>query len=93
MSNQPNNNEIILLKFENEKLKNEIASLKSSRKGNINNLLTNNISPSLYGNNNQDSQKLNINLMNENKTLKTKITQLEENIKLLTSKNEEQKIQ
>lgn len=91
MSNQPNNNEIILLKFENEKLKNEIASLKSSRKGNINNLLTNNISPSLYGNNNQDSQKLNINLMNENKTLKTKITQLEENIKLLTSKNEEQK--
>ena len=91
MSNQPNNNEIILLKFENEKLKNEIASLKSSRKGNINNLLTNNISPSLYGNNNQDSQKLNINLINENKTLKTKITQLEENIKLLTSKNEEQK--
>jgi DNA repair exonuclease SbcCD ATPase subunit len=91
MSNQPNNNEIILLKFENEKLKNEIASLKSSRKGNTNNLLTNNISPSLYGNNNQDSQKLNINLMNENKTLKTKITQLEENIKLLTSKNEEQK--
>ena len=91
MSNQPNNNEIILLKFENEKLKNEIASLKSSRKGNTNNLLTNNISPSLYGNNNQDSQKLNINLVNENKTLKTKITQLEENIKLLTSKNEEQK--
>ena len=91
MSNQPNNNEIILLKFENEKLKNEIASLKSSRKGNTNNLLTNNISPSLYGNNNQDSQKLNINLMNENKILKTKITQLEENIKLLTSKNEEQK--
>ena len=89
MSNQPNNNEIILLKFENEKLKNEIASLKSSRKGNT--LSANNISPSLYSNTNQDSQKLNINLMNENKTLKTKITQLEENIKLLTSKNEEQK--
>ena len=57
----------------------------------LNTLSANNISPSLYSNNNQDSQKLNINLMNENKTLKTKITQLEENIKLLTSKNEEQK--
>lgn len=88
MSNQPNNNEIILLKYENEKLKNEIASLKLSKKGN--NLMDNNISPSLYSSN-QDSQRLNINLMNENKTLKTKIIQLEENIKTLTSKNEEQK--
>ena len=89
MSNQSNNNEIILLKYENEKLKNEIASLRLSKKNN--NLMNNNISPQVYNNNFQEIQKLNINLMEENSELKLKITQLEESVQLLTSKNDQQK--
>ena len=88
MSNQSNNNEIILLKYENEKLKNEIAAIRAQKS---NNFINDKLPPSLYDNNFQEIQKLNISFMEENSSLKLKIIKLEENIKLLTSKNDQQK--
>ena len=71
MNNQQNNNEIFLLKYENEKLQKENDLLKLSQKGN-------NIS---Y--NNKDLQQINLKLKKENDSLKIKIAKLEENIKNL----------
>lgn len=83
MSNQSNNNEIILLKLENEKLQKEIALLKLSPQYNDNNI------SSLYTNNFKELQQLNIKYMEENNSLKIKIAQMEQEINQLTSKNEE----
>ena len=89
MSNQSNNNELILLKIENEKLKNEINLLKlspskNSKYNNDKNKM--NLSPN---NNVQELQKLNNKLIEENKSLKLNVANLEENAKLLTTNNEE----
>ena len=83
MSNQSNNNEIILLKLENEKLQKEIALLKLSPQYNDNNI------SSLYTNNFKELQQLNIKYMEDNNSLKIKIAKMEQEIKQLTSKNEE----
>ena len=83
MSNQSNNNEIILLKLENEKLQKEIALLKLSPQYNDNNI------SSLYTNNFKELQQLNIKYMEDNNSLKIKISKMEQEIKQLTSKNEE----
>ena len=71
MNNQQNNNEIFLLKYENEKLQKENDLLKLSKKGN-------NIP---Y--NNKDLQQINLKLKKENDSLKIQIAKLEENIKNL----------
>ena len=83
MSNQSNNNEIILLKLENEKLQKEIALLKLSPQYNDNNI------SSLYTNNFKELQQLNIKYIEDNNSLKIKISKMEQEIKQLTSKNEE----
>ena len=77
MSNYPNNNEILLIKYENEKLKKEIELLKLPKK--------------IYSHNPKNLQQINLKLQEENNSLKKKIIQLEEDIKLLTSKNDQQK--
>ena len=83
MSNQSNNNEIILLKLENEKLQKEIALLKLSPQYNDNNI------SSLYTNNFKELQQLNIKYIEDNNSLKITISKMEQEIKQLTSKNEE----
>ena len=77
MSNYPNNNEILLIKYENEKLKKEKELLKLPKK--------------IYSHNPKNLQQINLKLQEENNSLKKKIIQLEEDIKLLTSKNDQQK--
>ena len=71
MSNQSNSNEL-LLKIENEKLKNEIKLLKLMPSNNPKNNNKENMA-SVYNNNFQELQQLNIKLMEENNSLKIKI--------------------
>ena len=87
MSNQTNNNELLLLKIENEKLKKDISMLQLSQ--NNNNLRNGNNISSLYNTNSQELQQLNIGLMEENNSLKLKNKQLESKIQLLTTNNEQ----
>ena len=87
MSNQSNSNEL-LLKIENEKLKNEIKLLKLMPSNNPKNNNKENMA-SAYNNNFQELQQLNIKLMEENNSLKIKIANLEESNKLLTKNNDE----
>ena len=87
MSNQSNSNEL-LLKIENEKLKNEIKLLKLMPSNNPKNNNKENMA-SVYNNNFQELQQLNIKLMEENNSLKIKIANLEESNKLLTKNNDE----
>ena len=87
MSNQTNNNELLLLKLENEKLKKDISMLQLSQ--NNNNLRNGNNISSLYNTNTQELQQLNIGLMEENNSLKLKNKQLESKIQLLTTNNEQ----
>ena len=87
MSNQTNNNELLLLKLENEKLKKDISMLQLSQ--NNNNLRNGNNISSLYNTNSQELQQLNIGLMEENNSLKLKNKQLESKIQLLTTNNEQ----
>jgi len=87
MSNQSNSNEL-LLKIENEKLKNEIKLLKLIPSNNPKNNNKENMA-SVYNNNFQELQQLNIKLMEENNSLKIKIANLEESNKLLTKNNDE----
>ena len=89
MSNQSNNNELILLKIENEKLKNEINLLKLSPSNNSKNMNNNDNMNLSHNNNFQELQKLNSKLIEENKTLKLNVANLEDNAKLLTTNNEE----
>ena len=87
MSNQANNNELIHLKIENEKLKEEINLLKLTQSNNlINN--NNNDMNLLYNNNFQELQQLNIKLMEENNSLKLKVANIEKNPNLLTTNGE-----
>ena len=87
MSNQTNNNELIHLKIENEKLKEEINLLKLTQSNNlINN--NNNDMNLLYNNNFQELQQLNIKLMEENNSLKLKVANIEKNPNLLTTNGE-----
>ena len=86
MSNQTNNNELLLLKLENEKLKKDISMLQLPQ--NNNNLRNGNNISSLYNTNTQELQQLNIGLMEENNSLKLKNKQLESKIQLLTTNNE-----
>ena len=77
MNNQSNNNELILLKIENKKLKNEINLLKLSPSNNSkynNNNVNMNL---LYNNNFQELQKLKSKLIEENNTLKLNVANLE----------------
>ena len=87
MSNQSNSNEL-LLKIENEKLKNEIKLLKLIPSNDSKNNNKENMA-SVYNNNFQELQQLNIKLMEENNSLKIKIANLEESNKLLTKNNDE----
>ena len=87
MSNQTNNNELLLLKIENEKLKKDISMLQLSQ--NNNNLRNGNNISSLYNTNSQELQQLNIGLMEENNSLNLKNKQLESKIQLLTTNNEQ----
>ena len=87
MSNQTNNNELLLLKLENEKLKKDISMLQLPQ--NNNNLRNGNNISSLYNTNSQELQQLNIGLMEENNSLKLKNKQLESKIQLLTTNNEQ----
>lgn len=87
MSNQTNNNELLLLKIENEKLKKDISMLQLPQ--NNNNLRNGNNISSLYNTNTQELQQLNIGLMEENNSLKLKNKQLESKIQLLTTNNEQ----
>ena len=87
MSNQTNNNELLLLKLENEKLKTDISMLQLPQ--NNNNLRNGNNISSLYNTNTQELQQLNIGLMEENNSLKLKNKQLESKIQLLTTNNEQ----
>lgn len=87
MSNQTNNNELLLLKLENEKLKKDISMLQLPQ--NNNNLRNGNNISSLYNTNTQELQQLNIGLMEENNSLKLKNKQLESKIQLLTTNNEQ----
>ena len=83
MSNQANNNELIHLKIENEKLKEEINLLKLTQSNNLIN--NNNDMNLLYNNNFQELQQLNIKLMEENNSLKLKVANIEKNPNLLTT--------
>ena len=87
MSNQTNNNELLLLKIENEKLKKDISMLQLPQ--NNNNLRNGNNISSLYNTNTQELQQLNIGLIEENNSLKLKNKQLESKIQLLTTNNEQ----
>ena len=87
MSNQTNNNELLLLKLENEKLKKDISMLQLPQ--NNNNLRNGNNISSLYNTNSQELQQLNIGLIEENNSLKLKNKQLESKIQLLTTNNEQ----
>ena len=87
MSNQTNNNELLLLKIENEKLKKDISMLQLPQ--NNNNLRNGNNISSLYNTNSQELQQLNIGLMEENNSLNLKNKQLESKIQLLTTNNEQ----
>lgn len=87
MSNQTNNNELLLLKLENEKLKTDISMLQLPQ--NNNNLRNGNNISSLYNTNTQELQQLNIGLMEENNSLNLKNKQLESKIQLLTTNNEQ----
>ena len=87
MNNQTNNNELLLLKLENEKLKKDISMLQLPQ--NNNNLRNGNNISSLYNTNTQELQQLNIGLMEENNSLKLKNKQLESKIQLLTTNNEQ----
>ena len=87
MNNQTNNNELLLLKIENEKLKKDISMLQLPQ--NNNNLRNGNNISSLYNTNTQELQQLNIGLMEENNSLKLKNKQLESKIQLLTTNNEQ----
>ena len=86
MSNQANNNELIHLKIENEKLKEEINLLKLSPSNNLIN--NNNDMNLLYNNNFQELQQLNIKLMEENNSLKLKVANIEKNPNILTTNGE-----
>ena len=86
MSNQANNNELIHLKIENEKLKEEINLLKLSPSNNLIN--NNNDMNLLYNNNFQELQQLNIKLMEENNSLKLKVANIEKNPNLLKTNGE-----
>ena len=86
MSNQANNNELIHLKIENEKLKEEINLLKLTQSNNLIN--NNNDMNLLYNNNFQELQQLNIKLMEENNSLKLKVENIEKNPNLLTTNGE-----
>ena len=88
MNNPSNNNEILLLKFENEKLQKEINLLKLSPQ---NNDLNNNNIASLYTNNFKELQQLHLKYIEENNSLKIKIAQMEKDIKQLMTNNEELK--
>ena len=87
MSNQTNNNELLLLKLENEKLKKDISMLQLPQ--NNNNLRNGYNISSLYNTNTQELQQLNIGLIEENNSLKLKNKQLESKIQLLTTNNEQ----
>ena len=87
MNNQTNNNELLLLKIENEKLKKDISMLQLPQ--NNNNLRNGNNISSLYNTNSQELQQLNIGLMEENNSLNLKNKQLESKIQLLTTNNEQ----
>ena len=87
MSNQTNNNELLLLKLENEKIKKDISMLQLPQ--NNNNLRNGNNISSLYNTNSQELQQLNIGLMEENNSLNLKNKQLESKIQLLTTNNEQ----
>ena len=86
MSNQANNNELIHLKIENEKLKEEINLLKLTQSNNLIN--NNNDMNLLYNNNFQELQQLNIKLMEENNSLKLKVANIEKNPNLLKTNGE-----
>ena len=86
MSNQANNNELIHLKIEKEKLKEEINLLKLSPSNNLIN--NNNDMNLLYNNNFQELQQLNIKLMEENNSLKLKVANIEKNPNILTTNGE-----
>ena len=88
MSNQANNNELIQLKIENEKLKEKINLLKLSQPNNSKNNNNDNMNL-LYNNNFQELQQLNIKLMEENSSLKLKVAKIEKNPNLLTANNDE----
>ena len=87
MSNQANNNELIHLKIENEKLKEEINLLKLFPSNNLINNNNDNMNL-LYNNNFQELQQLNIKLMEENNSLKLKVANIEKNPNLLTTNGE-----
>ena len=87
MSNQANNNELIHLKIENEKLKEEINLLKLSPSNNLINNNNDNMNL-LYNNNFQELQQLNIKLMEENNSLKLKVANIEKNPNILTTNGE-----
>ena len=87
MSNQANNNELIHLKIENEKLKEEINLLKLTQSNNLINNNNENMNL-LYNNNFQELQQLNIKLMEENNSLKLKVANIEKNPNLLTTNGE-----
>ena len=87
MSNQANNNELIHLKIENEKLKEEINLLKLTQSNNLINNNNDNMNL-LYNNNFQELQQLNIKLMEENNSLKLKVANIEKNPNLLTTNGE-----
>ena len=88
MSNQANNNELIHLKIENEKLKEEINLLKLTQSNNLINNNNNDNMNLLYNNNFQELQQLNIKLMEENNSLKLKVANIEKNPNLLTTNGE-----
>ena len=88
MSNQANNNELIQLKIENEKLKEKINLLKLSQPNNLKNNNNDDMNL-LYNNNFQELQQLNIKLMEENSSLKLKVAKIEKNPNLLTANNDE----
>ena len=87
MSNQANNNELIHLKIENEKLKEEINLLKLTQSNNLINNNNDNMNL-LYNNNFQELQQLNIKLMEENNSLKLKVANIEKNPNILTTNGE-----
>ena len=87
MSNQANNNELIHLKIENEKLKEEINLLKLTQSNNLINNNNENMNL-LYNNNFQELQQLNIKLMEENNSLKLKVANIEKNPNILTTNGE-----
>ena len=89
MSNQANNNELIHLKIENEKLKEEINLLKLSPSNNLKNNNNNDNMNLLYNNDFQELQQLNIKLMEENNNLKLKVSNIEKNPNLLMTNNDE----